>query len=133
MTVFEYFWNQKNKFVDLLWHRETKRVNELAVLKLRYIIILPTQERIWNENVQRKFCQESSNLPFAVPGNVKLKLPNILGPRASRLTLRCRRPWRKPKREVIWLVAWIQFINFKEGKESFWSLKSAVCQWKFYF
>jgi hypothetical protein len=25
----------------------------------------------------------------------------ILGPRASRLTLRCLRPWRKPKREVI--------------------------------
>jgi hypothetical protein len=33
----------------------------------------------------------------------------ILGLRASRLTLRCRRPWRKPKREVIWLVAWIQW------------------------
>jgi hypothetical protein len=23
-----------------------------------------------------KICQETSNLPFAVPGNVKLKLPN---------------------------------------------------------
>jgi hypothetical protein len=34
------------------------------------------RKKIWNENVQRKFCQESSNLPFAVPGNVKLKLPN---------------------------------------------------------
>jgi hypothetical protein len=34
-----------------------------------------TRKKIWNENVQRKFCQESSNLPFAVPGNVKLKLP----------------------------------------------------------
>jgi hypothetical protein len=33
-------------------------------------------KKIWNENVQRQFCQESSNLPFAVPGNVKLKLPN---------------------------------------------------------
>ena len=40
-------------------------------------LILSTQERKYeNENVQRKFCQESSNLPFAVPGNVKLKLPN---------------------------------------------------------
>jgi hypothetical protein len=36
------------------------------------------RKKIWNENVQRKFCQESSNLPFAVPGNVKLKLPNII-------------------------------------------------------
>jgi hypothetical protein len=35
------------------------------------------RKKIWNENVQRKFCQESSNLPFAVPGNVKLKLPII--------------------------------------------------------
>ena len=34
-----------------------------------------TRKKIWNENVQRKFCQESSNLPFAVPGNAKLKLP----------------------------------------------------------
>jgi hypothetical protein len=33
------------------------------------------RKKIRNENVQRKFCQESSNLPFAVPGNVKLKLP----------------------------------------------------------
>jgi hypothetical protein len=33
-----------------------------------------TRKKIWNENVQRKFCQESSNQPFAVPGNVKLKL-----------------------------------------------------------
>jgi hypothetical protein len=40
-----------------------------AVFKLKYIIILSTQERK-NENVQRKFCQESLNLPFAVPGNV---------------------------------------------------------------
>jgi hypothetical protein len=35
------------------------------------------RKKIWNENVQRKFCQENSNLPFAVPGNVKLKLPII--------------------------------------------------------
>jgi hypothetical protein len=35
------------------------------------------KKKIWNENVQRKFCQESSNLPFAVPGNVKLKLPTF--------------------------------------------------------
>jgi hypothetical protein len=34
------------------------------------------RKKIWNENVQRKFCQENSNLPFAVPGNVKPKLPN---------------------------------------------------------
>jgi hypothetical protein len=34
-----------------------------------------TRKKIWNENVQRKFYQESSNLPFAVPGNAKLKLP----------------------------------------------------------
>jgi hypothetical protein len=34
------------------------------------------RKKIRNENVQRKFCQESSNLPFAFPGNVKLKLPN---------------------------------------------------------
>jgi hypothetical protein len=33
------------------------------------------RKKIWNENVQRKFCQECSNLPFAVPGNVKLNLP----------------------------------------------------------
>jgi hypothetical protein len=33
------------------------------------------RNKIWNENVQRKFCQENSNLPFAVTGNVKLKLP----------------------------------------------------------
>jgi hypothetical protein len=33
------------------------------------------RKKIWNENVQRQFCQESSDLPFAVPGNVKLKLP----------------------------------------------------------
>jgi hypothetical protein len=36
-----------------------------------------TRKEIWNKNVQRKFCQESSNLWFAFPGNVKLKLPNI--------------------------------------------------------
>jgi hypothetical protein len=36
------------------------------------MIILLAQEK----KFQRKFCQESSNLPFAVPGNVKLKLPN---------------------------------------------------------
>jgi hypothetical protein len=36
-----------------------------------------TRKKIWKENVQRKFCEESSNLPFAVPGNAKLKLPNI--------------------------------------------------------
>jgi hypothetical protein len=35
-----------------------------------------TRKKKWNENVQRKFCPESSNLPFAVPGNVKLKLHN---------------------------------------------------------
>jgi hypothetical protein len=34
------------------------------------------RKKICNENVQPKYCQESSNLPFAVPGNVKLKLPN---------------------------------------------------------
>ena len=28
------------------------------------------------QKVQRKFCQESLNLWFAFPGNVKLKLPN---------------------------------------------------------
>jgi hypothetical protein len=52
-------------------------VNELAVLKLKYIIILSTQERKYETqlNVQRKFFPESSNLPFAVPGSVKLKLP----------------------------------------------------------
>jgi hypothetical protein len=33
------------------------------------------RKKIWNENVQRKFCQEISYLLFAVPGNVKLKLP----------------------------------------------------------
>jgi hypothetical protein len=33
-----------------------------------------TRKKIWNENVQHKFCQEISNLPFAVPGNVKLNL-----------------------------------------------------------
>ena len=36
------------------------------------MIILFAQEK----KFQRKFCKESSNLPFAVPGNVKLKLPN---------------------------------------------------------
>jgi hypothetical protein len=30
------------------------------------------RKKVWNENVQRKFCEESSNMPFAVPGNVKL-------------------------------------------------------------
>jgi hypothetical protein len=35
-----------------------------------------TRKKIWNVNIQRKFCQENSNLPFAVPGNEKLKLPN---------------------------------------------------------
>ena len=35
-----------------------------------------TRKKIWNENVQRIFCQENTNLPFAVPGNVKLKFPN---------------------------------------------------------
>jgi hypothetical protein len=34
-----------------------------------------TRKKMWNENVQQKFWQENSNLPFAVPGNVKLKLP----------------------------------------------------------
>jgi hypothetical protein len=38
------------------------------------------RKKIWNENVQRKYCQESSNMPFAVPGNVKLKLPIIRYP-----------------------------------------------------
>jgi hypothetical protein len=42
------------------------------------------REKIWNEDVQPKFCQESSNLPFAVPGNVKLKLPTIFINTASR-------------------------------------------------
>jgi hypothetical protein len=37
------------------------------------------RKRIWNANVQQKFCQESSNLAFAVPGNVKLKLPIVTG------------------------------------------------------
>ena len=36
------------------------------------------RKKIWNENVQRQFCQESSNLPFAVPRNVKLKLPIVI-------------------------------------------------------
>jgi hypothetical protein len=36
------------------------------------------EKLIWNENFQRKFCEENSNLPFGVPGNVKLKLPNNL-------------------------------------------------------
>jgi hypothetical protein len=42
-----------------------------------------TRKKIWNENVQRKFCQESSNLPFAIPGNVKLKLPYDIVPQAA--------------------------------------------------
>jgi hypothetical protein len=33
------------------------------------------RKTIWNENVQRKICQGSSYLSFAVLGNVKLKLP----------------------------------------------------------
>jgi hypothetical protein len=33
------------------------------------------RKKIWNENVRRQFCEEGSNLSFAVPGNVKLKLP----------------------------------------------------------
>ena len=52
---------------------QAKRVNELVVLKLQCMIILSTQERkhetkTFNENFVRKF-------EFAVPGNVKLKLP----------------------------------------------------------
>ena len=40
--------------------------------------------------------------PQAFTGvTAKFNMAPILGPRASRLTLRCRRPWRKPKREVI--------------------------------
>jgi hypothetical protein len=35
------------------------------------------KKKIWNDNIQRTFCQESLNLPFAVPGNVKLKLHNM--------------------------------------------------------
>jgi hypothetical protein len=42
---------------------------KLAVLKLKYIIILSTQERKY---------ETKPNLPFAVPGNVKLKLPMII-------------------------------------------------------
>jgi hypothetical protein len=36
---------------------------------------LDARKKIWNKNVQRIFCQESSNLPFAILGNVKLKTP----------------------------------------------------------
>jgi hypothetical protein len=36
-----------------------------------------TRKKIWNKNVQRKFCQESSNLPFCVPGDAKLWYFNI--------------------------------------------------------
>jgi hypothetical protein len=49
-----------------------------------YFFDTTTRKKIWNENVQRKFCQESSNLPFAVPGNVKLKLPiHVYGKRET--------------------------------------------------
>ena len=40
-----------------------------------HVCSFDTRKKIRNENFQRKFYQESSNLPFAVPGNVKLKLP----------------------------------------------------------
>jgi hypothetical protein len=83
MTVFEYFWNQKNKFVDLLWHRETKRVNELAVLKLRYIIILPTQERkyetkTFNENFAKKV--RTCRLPFPETWSLNSLTSSVPGP-----------------------------------------------------
>jgi hypothetical protein len=40
------------------------------------MIILSTQERKYEtKTFNENFAQESSNLPFAVPGNVKLKLP----------------------------------------------------------
>jgi hypothetical protein len=41
------------------------------------MIILSTQERKYEtKTFNENFAQESSNLPFAVPENVKLKLPN---------------------------------------------------------
>jgi hypothetical protein len=42
------------------------------------MIILATQERKYEtKTCDENFAEESSNLPFAVPGNVKLKLSII--------------------------------------------------------
>ena len=67
--------------------RQAKKKLQYQAIKSKWTCCFKTEihnysfdarRKIWNENVQRKFCQESSNLPFAVPGNVKLKLPNAL-------------------------------------------------------
>jgi hypothetical protein len=66
----------------MLRYQAIKSINELAVLKLKYIshnYSFDARKKIRNENVQRNFCQENLCLPFAVRGNVKLKLPSVTG------------------------------------------------------
>ena len=68
----------------MLRYQAIKSINELAVLKLKYIshnYSFDARKKIRNKNVQRNFCgQENLCLPFAVRGNVKLKLPRVTGP-----------------------------------------------------
>jgi hypothetical protein len=65
---------------NIIWYQAIKSKWTCCFKTAMHNYFFDTRKKIWNENVQRKFCQESSNLPFAVavPGNVKLKLPNIL-------------------------------------------------------
>jgi hypothetical protein len=86
------------------------------------------RKKIWNENVQRKFCQESSNLPFAVPGNVKLKLPNGAAlPKAIKCYMTV----------LIWLSelqcnngedGWTRSFPSSKAWEGVWSCEKFLCR-----
>jgi hypothetical protein len=87
-----------------------------GIIIVQPITIRPNFSREIHVNIQAS-CHRSQTIYVIISSARRLsrftfyRIPIrlIIGPRASRLTLRCQRPWRKPKREVIWLVAWKQW------------------------
>jgi hypothetical protein len=58
----------------ILWYQAIKSKLACCFKTEIHNYSFDTRKKIWNENVQQKFCQENLNLPFAIPGNVKLPI-----------------------------------------------------------